>query len=188
MNEKKPDRRIRYTKMVIKQALFDLMRNNPINKITVTEICELAEINRGTFYTYYTDPYDLMAQIENELYSEINRALENSLVIDTNYELFVEILEYISKNTDLCEILLSKNGDKDFVRRIVNLAHDKSILEWQKAEPDATTEDLELLYIFISNGTVGIIQNWIVNNTKQSPKEVAEFVIELNKRCINSKS
>ena len=84
MNEKKPDRRIRYTKMVIKQALFKLMKDNPINKITVTEICESAEINRGTFYTYYTDPYDLMAQIENELYSEINRVLEESLAIGTN--------------------------------------------------------------------------------------------------------
>lgn len=187
MNEKKADRRIKYTKMVIKQALLDLMKNQPINKITVTDICALADINRGTFYTYYTDPYDLLTQIENELYADINRTLEKSLDVSTNFELLAEIMEYLSANSTLIKVLISTNGDKDFVRRIVNLAHDKSISEWHISESDATTEEIELLYIFISNGIVGIIQNWFFNDIDQSPKDVAEFIIKLISRCVNTK-
>jgi AcrR family transcriptional regulator len=185
MGEKKADRRIRYTKMVIKQALFGLMKKNPINKITVTEICELADINRGTFYTYYTDPYDLMTQVENELFSEVNNAIQKSLETSTPSEMLVEILEYIAENRDLCETLLGPNGDKDFVRRLINISHEKNIAEWHEADPEKSIDALELLYIFISNGIVGIVENWIANDTRQIPKEVAEFIAALINQCLN---
>lgn len=60
----KSDRRVRYTRMVLKQALLSLMLERPITRITVTEICERAEVNRATFYAHYADPYDLLARIE----------------------------------------------------------------------------------------------------------------------------
>jgi AcrR family transcriptional regulator len=177
--------KIRYTKMVIRQALLDLMKTNPVNKITVTEICELADINRGTFYAYYTDPYDLMAQIENVLFLEVNNVLQKSIQSDTPSDMLVEILEYISKNIDLCKVLLSPNGDKEFVRRLVNIAHDKNIAEWHSFKPEMSIETLELLYIFISNGTVGTVESWIINDPRQSPKEVAEFITALIERCLH---
>ena len=77
------DRRVRYTKLVLRQSLLELMRDRPINKINVTDICERADINRGTFYAHYADQYDLLAQIENELYEEIKRSIEKSLNADT---------------------------------------------------------------------------------------------------------
>ena len=49
------DRRTKYTKSVIRQALFDLLKEKPLNKITVTDICKMADINRSTFYSYYED-------------------------------------------------------------------------------------------------------------------------------------
>ena len=51
------DRRTKYTKSVIRQALFDLLKEKPLNKITVTDICKMADINRSTFYSYYEDVY-----------------------------------------------------------------------------------------------------------------------------------
>lgn len=182
---KKDDRRTRYTKMVIRQALLELMEQNPINKITVTEICTRAEINRGTFYAYYTDVFDLMTQTESELFSEVHKWIEKPLKTGTTSEMLEEILDYISKNNDLCKVLLGPNGDKDFVRRIVNIGHDKSIAEWRLAEPDADAEALEQLYVFICNGTVGIVENWIVNDTKQSPKEIAGYIADLINRCLS---
>jgi DNA-directed RNA polymerase specialized sigma24 family protein len=50
---KKEDRRIRYTKQVIKDTLLQLLEKNHFAKITVTELCRRAEINRGTFYLHY---------------------------------------------------------------------------------------------------------------------------------------
>ena len=65
------DRRTKYTKSVIRQALFDLLKEKPLNKITVTDICKMADINRSTFYSYYEDVYALLTQIQNELFENI---------------------------------------------------------------------------------------------------------------------
>ena len=53
MSEKtrKQDRRTRYTRQTIKDTFLELLNQKSFTKITVTEICKNAEINRGTFYT-----------------------------------------------------------------------------------------------------------------------------------------
>ena len=52
MSEKtrKQDRRTRYTRQTIKDTFLELLKQKSFTKITVTEICKNAEINRGTFY------------------------------------------------------------------------------------------------------------------------------------------
>lgn len=56
---KKEDRRVRYTKQAIRDGFLRLLAEKPIEKISVTEICREADINRGTFYAHYSDPYEL---------------------------------------------------------------------------------------------------------------------------------
>ena len=65
----KENRKTRYTKMVLQNSLFELMEKKPIEKITIKELCENADINRTTFYAHYSDQYDLLAKIENETIS-----------------------------------------------------------------------------------------------------------------------
>ena len=59
----KGNRRILYTKKAIKESLLKLLETNEIHQITVTDICKMADINRGTFYTHYKDAYDLLQSI-----------------------------------------------------------------------------------------------------------------------------
>lgn len=54
------DRRTKYTLTTIKDSMLKLMEKKEISKITVTELCNLADINRATFYKYYVDIYDLI--------------------------------------------------------------------------------------------------------------------------------
>ena len=54
------DRRVKYTKKVIKDTFIDLLSEKDINKVTVSEICKIADINRATFYRYYLDVFDLL--------------------------------------------------------------------------------------------------------------------------------
>ncbi len=175
----KEDRRVRYTKMVLKQSLLSLMGDKPIEKITVKEICEKADINRGTFYAHYKDPYDLLAQIENELFDEINISVESSLNAESISGLLDKIFESIQKNIELCRVLFSDNGDKVFVRRIMYIARDRSIAEWNKLIPSGRDEQLERLYTFYANGCIAIIQNWLENGMKESPQELSDFIEKL---------
>ena len=70
MKTDKADQRTRITKKMIREAFLTLLSGKDIRHITVRELCERAQINRGTFYKYYLDVYDLKEQIENELLIE----------------------------------------------------------------------------------------------------------------------
>ena len=63
MDQKKEDRRIQYTKRMLQDAVFELLKEKSVNEISVTELCAKANINRGSFYKYYTNIYDLLYQI-----------------------------------------------------------------------------------------------------------------------------
>src|SRR5699024_10807160 len=58
------DHRTRVTNLLIRRAFLDLLRQKPMQSITVEELCGQAGINRGTFYSHYTDIYDLLGQME----------------------------------------------------------------------------------------------------------------------------
>lgn len=85
------DRRTKYTKSVIRQALFDLLKEKPLNKITVTDICKMADINRSTFYSYYEDVYALLTQIQNELFENIVLTLAMITGLTISYILSIRI-------------------------------------------------------------------------------------------------
>lgn len=73
--EKTLDRRARYTLRAIRCALYELMEEHPLEKIPVTRLCRLADVNRGTFYHYYRDVFDLYEQLEEEFLSAMRAIL-----------------------------------------------------------------------------------------------------------------
>lgn len=79
MPEKKQDARVRYTKMMIRNSLLELLSTKPIAKITVTEICERAGINRATFYAHYSDPSDLLHGLESEIIEDVTHWVRPAL-------------------------------------------------------------------------------------------------------------
>ena len=179
-NEKTTDRRIKFSKMMLRQSLLELMKEKPINKITITEICKHADINRNTFYSYFTTPDDLLCQIENDLYDEIRDSVESSLQISTISSSLLEIFTAISKNEDLCKIIFSEFGDKVFLRKIMDIAYDRCITEWSCIAPDLPKRQLEMAYTFIANGCAGLIESWIQSGFKESPLEIAQFINKIS--------
>ena len=172
----KVDRRVKYTKLALRQSLLELMKDRPIGKLTVTDICNHADINRNTFYAHYASPYDLLSQIEDELFDQIHSSLERSLQTQTISTLLVEICQSIQENGDLCKILISEHGDKEFLKRVVYIAHGKSISEWKTRAKTADVEQLELLYTFAANGSVAVIESWLQDGMRKSPEEIAAFI------------
>ena len=100
----KIDKRVRYTKMFLKEALIKLLNEKPISRITIKELCEEAEINRATFYSHYQDQYDLLDQLEQEMFDKPLLYIE-SLKEDASEnrvkQIVKEILHNIDDNKDL---------------------------------------------------------------------------------------
>ena len=84
------NQRVKLSKIMLKNALVELLETKPINKITVYELCRSAEINRSTFYKYYGEPQDILNEIVNEL-------LEKTAIIVKNENYLQEVLLWLSK-------------------------------------------------------------------------------------------
>ena len=106
------DRRTKYSLNVINETALELLNEKDISKITVTELCELADINRATFYKYYRDIYDLLENIESNLYNEIKKAIEKVNETETIKPFVTSIINTISDNKKACKVLLGRFGNK----------------------------------------------------------------------------
>ena len=76
MRDETQDRRVRKTRQQLRRCLAILLKEKKIQEITVREIMEMADLNRGTFYLHYRDVFDLLEQIEKELLSGLDAALQ----------------------------------------------------------------------------------------------------------------
>lgn len=181
VSEMKSDARVRYTKMVIKDSFVKLLKNQPINKITVKDVCELAEINRATFYKHYTDCFDLLKQIEDESIAELQQ-----LVLESRHkgitDIFIKIMTKMQENGSLYLTLFSENGDSAFPARILNLCYEQMELPLEFSALPASRR--KWLYYFMAHGCSGILNHWVNNGMKEEPAEIATFVGELNEKIL----
>ena len=112
---KKEDRRVRYTKQAIRDGFLRLLAEKPIEKISVTEICREADINRGTFYAHYSDPYELKRSLEDQLSDALaHRLQESGLKRLTS----LQTLRLLSENRELCRVFAGPYGDHDAMREL----------------------------------------------------------------------
>lgn len=74
----KESRKTLMTKKVFRKVLLELLQSKPLSKITITEICEKADLNRSTFYAHYVEVGDLLHEIENEMISNIPKVYGNN--------------------------------------------------------------------------------------------------------------
>ena len=85
------DRRVKRTKKALRDALFTLLEQKSINEITVTELTTLADVNRATFYFYYTDLIDMLQQIQNETYQAFKEIIDSNPIDVTTIEGFTGV-------------------------------------------------------------------------------------------------
>ncbi|MCR5154256.1 MAG: TetR/AcrR family transcriptional regulator, partial [Lachnospiraceae bacterium] len=98
------DARTRYTKKMIQEVFLDLLEKKNIEKITVKEICDKAEINRATFYKYYDNAFDLLAKLETETMEKLKDEI-NSLPNLNFIGIFRLVLNKNLENRRLYELL-----------------------------------------------------------------------------------
>ncbi|MCM1121860.1 MAG: TetR/AcrR family transcriptional regulator [Eubacterium sp.] len=88
------DIRVVKTKNSIINAFIELRAQKEIERITIKELCEKAMINKSTFYSHYTDIYDLSESLENQVAGEIIASLEHPENIFTKPKEFHRELFY----------------------------------------------------------------------------------------------
>jgi len=178
MQEKKTDQRVRLTQILLKNALVELMQEQHISKISVRALCDKAGINRSTFYLHYSDPYDLLALVEQEVLENVKRYLNIKSISDTkpmSTQVLRNLLEYVKENNNLFKALLSENCDFAFQKDLMELAQVISSQPNQSLDP----KTIEYIKAFCLPGAINVLQKWLQDGTKESAEQISEFIIQI---------
>lgn len=181
------DSRVKRTKKLIRKGLAELAKEKSINKITVKELTDLIEINRGTFYLHYKDIFDLVESIENSLYDEFNEIIKTvnpNTILETPIDILEKFCVFISENADAFVMLIGENGDANFVYRIGTVMNDAVFELFSSIYPEMDSERYSFTYEYCKYGSVGLIRCWIIENHDWTPRQVAELWLHLIARGV----
>jgi AcrR family transcriptional regulator len=180
MAEKAVDSRVRRTKRLLKQGLTELMTQKSIKKITVRELSELVDINRGTFYLHYKDIYDLVEQIENELFQEFESILMSYTIDDISRrpkQLLTDVCKFLDENRDICSALLGDNGDINFAQKLRGFIRKKCFNDISAAYNISDVSEFEFLYSYFESGFIGVARYWLQHpETGKSAEDIADII------------
>lgn len=171
---KQGDQRARLTKMLIRKAFTELLKQKPIQKISVKELCEKAGINRGTFYAHYLDVYDLLEKLEDEMTEEFVSALQPLIKNDpTPLAVTTGIFRCIKDNSDICTVTLGNNGDKEFAAKLINIGRECCMESYVRRFEKATPRQIEYFYAFVSAGCLGMLEKWMSEGMADDAEDIS---------------
>jgi len=174
------DRRTKYTQNIIKETLIDLLSEKDITKITVSEICQIADINRATFYRYYLDVYDLLEKIEENFSQELIEAYTTEVITEYTVSNFAKaLLKVFIENKKLVKILFANKTTTNFLEEIREIVYQTCKDKWEQDLPGISQEDIEYASIFLFNGALGVINFWIKNDFDKDVNEIAHIIEQL---------
>lgn len=179
MKEQHENRRVRMTKRLMKDALLELLEKQELANISVTAICETADVHRSTFYKYYTDPSALLKEIEQDFLDQIpnpqNMDLSNQEKLLSETAAF---FDFVKNNNNAFRILFNNKAGDSFATRLVDFLCSGYIPVIGK------NDDLSSHYIrmYIAHGTVGMLREWVLTDFPVSSLEIAKKMYYLSKK------
>lgn len=186
----KADIRVRHTKERIRKAFFQLLKQKRFSKITVTEVCQIAEINRTTFYKHYLDMYDLLRKIEDD-------------ILDTTKKLWKRL--HPQNSVEEMEAIFSdlQNHQQDYqypglfyiFQADPQFSFEISEILCQNVTPNFlddsyTPQEWAMLHRIMIYGYGSITRNWLLSSQddKMAPRQLAEFLFQTTEKLTASKN
>ena len=172
------DRRVRKTRRQLRECLITLLKEKKVQDITVRELTDMADLNRGTFYLHYKDVFDLLEKTEAELQEDFNQLVCKHDAVDLKQRpsvIFNEIYSLVYDNADLIEILLGENGDLNFVNRLKQLIREKCLKDWMEVFRSGNAAAFDAFFSFIVSGCIGLVQYWLQTGLKDTPEQMAKL-------------
>ncbi len=180
MAVEKEDRRIKRTKKMLRKALAELMCEKEFKDITVKDITERADLNRGTFYLHYCDTYDLLEKVENELIDTFVQLIENYRPTQDNlsaFDIINQIFDYIEENQEICRIMFVSPSGNSYLNKLIDVITEKGF-EVQKGLllHNADKIQSEYNFCFLGYGIIGIIRRWFSEEGAVPREELVKII------------
>ena len=180
----KNNQRTRLSKILIKNALMDLLsEKGSVTKISVRELCERADLNRSTFYAHYSEPKELLEEVEAELLDATREHLqkigaENDIGA---HRYLLSFLMYIKENDKPFRTLLIDAGDPEFRSKFMQ----QSIIQFVENLNISFPKDQEqYIYSYILNGSTGVIIQWMRSDYSIDENALVDLLFFINQSAL----
>ncbi len=154
------------SRRLINTALTELLQQKPLEKITVTDVVNRAQINRGTFYAHYRDIPDLINRMVEQMFARIREGMAN---MENPREaapglLLGQIQKQIEENMAFCKVMISRN-------HAMMESQLCSVLQDYLLKGYGQNEDCELKLRFCAGGLTKLYQDWLTGKIVCSMEE-----------------
>lgn len=169
----KVDVRIVKSKESLMSALISLMGKKKLEDLTISEICQEADVNRNTFYSHYSSVRELFEEM-NGKYME---ALFASAKVfdehnDSTIKNLINVLDKMKEKGNLTKIIFSESNSIKHLNTLLQILFPMSIIDNPKSE----YLSLEESHAFLIGGITNLILRWIENDFQESSKNFGKKV------------
>ena len=174
------NQRIMLTKRLLKESMLRLLQERPLEKISITELCRNAGINRATFYRHYEIPRDVLNEIGKDIFYEMRKELEMPK-FQSDIKAFIEKLcLFMENNMDIMRTIIKSSTETDFIT-FVNSIYKEIWIEIRKLRILSNLKDveIELLILYSAGGSYFMLRQWLLGSIRMSSKEVADYLYKL---------
>ena len=179
--EKPTDRRVLRTKKNIRQAFLHLLSEKSLSQITVKELSDLADINRKTFYMYYSNIEDIFAELEDELVLKLVHVFEKELFqkeMFNSYSFFENLNHTIQEDIDLYRILNHSDLLPHLIQRAKNALIDVFFRKYN-ISADSDNERYILYAEYAASGILSMYTKWFSRDFHMSLEELTRIAAEI---------
>jgi len=171
------DRRIQKTRQAIMNTFVDLLAEKGFDKITINNIAERANINRGTVYLHYVDKFDLLDKCIETYVEPLIQHCGNTAEPNTSFVVLMNIFEYLEKNLTIFKLFLSNDVAGFFRNRIYTTISQALDINTLRPENNALSYDATIH--FFTSGFIGVLEWWVTNSMPCNVQEITEQLIFL---------
>lgn len=185
MSKQYNDRRIIRTKHMIQGAFTELLEEKGFDGITISNLTEKANINRGTFYLHYRDKYDLLEQSEMEIIKGIEEIATELLISNLKEVLsfaddqdpspfIIRLFEYLLEHSKFVKVILGSKGDPSFQAKLKEMMRINMLRNMGKLSIKSDMiVPAEYLIAYVCSTYLGVIQHWLESGMKESPRDIS---------------
>lgn len=184
---RKNNQRMRLTKLLFKNSLISLLQKKSIYQISVTELCDTAELNRSTFYKYYENVHDILIELEEETLQKSKQCMVESASGKGNFCFtpLYHLLCDIQNNKEIYQLLLNNSVNDGFpsnmMQETINFLREQA-----KSLDIKDVNKSNYLFQYLVAGCISVIQNWINGPMKESPMEISELLYQTSVAVLES--
>jgi len=176
----KDNQRTKITKRLFRESLIKLLEKNTLSEITVSQLCNEAELNRSTFYKYYGNIRDIYEEIEQSVIEASTTCIAGVNVHDEHSIIkhIEELLLHINEHSDIYRLLLNNSADGEFPYKLIE-GTVGSIASTHRLSPDSAQKYAEYCSLFMVTGSFSVIKRWLNDGMKESAHELAELIFHI---------